>query len=71
MWYRGRINSQVRYEAKVYDGGSEFGIDGGRISKLRVTRNGIEIVWYERGWLIRPVDGEDLQILEHILKKYN
>jgi len=38
------------FEAKVYDTGSSHGIDGGRISKLLITLNGIEVISYDRGW---------------------
>ena len=41
---------------KRHEEGSEFGIDGGRISKLTITYEGTgrEVVNYERGWGIKP-----------------
>ena len=71
MWYKGKINGAIRFEVKAYENGSEFGIDGGRISKLYVSRNGTPIIWYERGWLMQPVDETSQQILDHLLKQYN
>ena len=44
------------YHMKQYDIGSEFGIDGGRISKLTVTHSGKTVCHYERGWDIKPSD---------------
>ena len=38
------------FEAKVYDEGSEYGINGGRVSKLHVTLDGKDVVAYDRGW---------------------
>ena len=43
-----------RFEAKVFDAGSEFGIDYGRISKLTVLKDGHHVANYQRGWDIRP-----------------
>ncbi len=44
------------YWAKVYDEGSEYGIDGGRVSKLMLRRNGEIVCNYDRGWDVKPVD---------------
>ena len=45
----------VEYLAKVYDSGSEFGINGGRISKLCLKlMNGRTILCYDRGWDVQP-----------------
>lgn len=38
-----------RVEAKVYDEGSEFGVMGGRVSKLTIYKNGKELYNYDRG----------------------
>lgn len=41
-------------EAKVYDTGSMFGINGGRVSKLTIRRtlkeNSASLFHYDRGW---------------------
>lgn len=42
------------FRAKVYDVGSEHGIDGGRISKLQIHRDGKEVANYDRGWSTKP-----------------
>ncbi len=56
---------------KQFDKGSEFGIDGGRISKLsiRVGKNGI--CNYDRGWDIKPTDDGTKAVLEEILDNEN
>ena len=44
----------AHYWAKVYDEGSEYGIDGGKISKLMIKIDGETVVSYDRGWSIEP-----------------
>ena len=59
MWKEGAIkvnSSWIRYEMKVYDRPSRFGIDGGRISKLILKRKGEIVCNYDREWIIKPVD---------------
>ena len=53
MWKEGsiRVNGEgFHYWMKQYDKGSEWGIDGGRISKLMLKRNGCIVCNYDRGW---------------------
>ena len=54
---------KYKFQAKVFDEGSKYGIDGGRISKLSIwdedMRNKTNffdscIVNYDRGWDIEP-----------------
>ena len=50
MWKEGSIKvheSIFHYWIKQYDEGSEFGIDGGRISKLTLKRDGKEVCNYD------------------------
>ena len=55
MWITGTIG-KYEYHAKVYDTGSRFGINGGRVSKLEVrnTKTGREVINYQRGWDLKP-----------------
>lgn len=77
MWkYSNLILDGENYicEAKVYDEGSQYGIDGGRVSKLRIThvRTGKDMVVYEREWIIpRPEDGTTAgKLLQTVLDMY-
>lgn len=60
MWENGFIKIDgciVRYWVKVYDEPSQFGINGGRISKLTLKgEDGTELANYDRGWDIKPVN---------------
>ena len=74
LWKEGTIGIPVKggktkiahYWAKVYDEGSEYGINEGRISKLRINIDGETVVNYDRGWDVQPVD-EDTQLAYEIL----
>ncbi len=77
MWSEGTIGipgrkSICHYWVKHYDEPSEeFGIDGGRISKLMIKIDGRIAANYDRGWDMKPVD-EDVRLACGILlKEYN
>lgn len=74
MWKEGNLkihNSIFHYWMKVYEEGSQFGIDGGRISKLMLKRDGKVVCNYDRGWDVEP-DYPDTQLaLELLLYKEN
>jgi len=55
----------------VYDEGSEYGIDGGRVSKLEIRQDGKTVVNYDRGWDIEPEDQNAQLAMEIILHEYN
>ena len=70
MWTKGKING-YEYEVKHFDEGSEFGINGGRISKLAIRDlKGRWVVNYDRGWDQRPTK-ETQPIYEKLLEMYN
>ena len=59
MWKEGslRLGGDIfHYWMKQYEEGSQFGIDGGRISKLMLKRNGEIVYNYDRGLYVAPVD---------------
>jgi len=67
MWKEGSLkihNSIFHYWMKVYEEGSQFGIDGGRISKLMLKRDGKVVCNYDRGWDIEPADSDTQLALE-------
>lgn len=70
-WKEGTIKvggSYYHYWAKVYEGSSQYGIDGGQISKLMIKRNDEIVANYDRGWDVEPVDEDTeaaLAIIQH------
>jgi len=74
MWKEGSIkvnNSIFHYWMKQFDEGSEWGIDGGRISKLMIKRSGEIVCNYDRGWDIKPSDPDAQLAVEIILHGEN
>lgn len=61
-WCKGTVGDFL-FEAKSFDNGSQFGIDGGRVSKLVIKRKdtlgsadyftGV-VVNYDRSWDVKP-----------------
>lgn len=75
MWAEGIIkagNSIFHYWVKHFEEPSEdYGIDGGRISKLMLKRNGKIAYNYDRGADIEPDDQETEMALTILKKEYN
>lgn len=79
MWSKGTIevpqkngsNITCKYFVKHYEEGSEWGINGGRISKLEIRTNGKITANYDRGWDIEPKDKATKLALSILLKEYN
>ena len=74
LWHEGtlRVHESIfHYWYKQYDEGSEYGIDGGRISKLMLQRNGETVCNYDRGWDIKPTDPDTELALEILLHTEN
>lgn len=65
----GRITA--KYEVKCYDVGSQYGINGGKISKLRITIDDRTVANYDRGWDIEPKTEEEKICLCILLNDYN
>lgn len=72
MWKDG-VFKGLTWSAKIFNEGSECGINGGRVSKLWVS-NGGEIgnrkvyLNYDRGWDIEPETEELKQWLDEFLQ---
>jgi len=71
MWSEGTING-YKYWVKHYENGSEFGIDGGRVSKLQIRKAGTtcDLCNYDRGWDVEPAN-EVMEVYQQLLEKYN
>lgn len=75
-WKNGRIEIRgitFRYWVKQFDEGSEFGINGGRVSKLTIKNEntGKEVINYDRGWDIKPKTKIEQAALDWILRDFN
>ena len=70
MWTKGTING-YDYCIKHFEEGSEYGINGGRISKLDIRKDGKIYANYDRGWDIKPTDKEVIAVFKEILNQYN
>jgi len=74
LWYHGFVlvnGKRYNFEAKVYDVGSKYGINNGRVSKLHVSdTEGNEIINYDRGWDIKPKTDLAKGILNGILDTF-
>jgi len=70
-WVEGVGNNNIKFYAKVFDTGSEYGIKNGRISKLDIRQDGKIIVNYDRGWDVRPKTPEHRAIFNALMKKLN
>lgn len=74
LWKKGQIaittdlgEELYTWEAKVYDEGSKYGVNGGRVSKLQVCSGDSSCVCnYDRGWDIRPSSYAEWQIVNYI-----
>lgn len=74
MWREGTIiinKNGYCYWVKHFGKGSQFGIDGGRISKLMIKRGSEIVCNYDRGWDIKPVDEDTEFTLAILVKDYN
>ena len=74
MWGEGTViihKKGYRYWVKHFEEGSQFGIDGGRISKLMIKRDGEIVCNYDRGWDVQPVDEDTEFALAILMKDYN
>jgi hypothetical protein len=62
LWYVGRAGN-YHFEALVFAEPSQYGIDGGQVSKLYVwaagarNKRGESLAAYERGWELEPEEG--------------
>lgn len=68
LYIDGRVLTMPGYgfQAKVYDQPSKFGIEGGKISKLDVTKDGELVGRYDRGWDLKPRTAADKEAVRRI-----
>ena len=68
-WTKGTVDSFDFY-IKHFDTGSEYGIDGGKISKLEIRKDEKILACYDRGWDIK-VPEEAKTAYNKILAEFN
>jgi hypothetical protein len=78
MWSEGIIASpttggKYKYWVKHYEEGSEYGIDGGKVSKLTIRKVGEsrDLYNFDRGMDVDCANDEVRTVLNIILAKYN
>lgn len=74
MWREGSIlikEEVYHYWVKQYAEPSQYGIDGGRISKLEIRHEGEVMCSYDRGWDIEPEDENTQIALAILMMDYN
>ena len=74
MWKEGTIKangSKFEYWLKRFDEPSQYGINGGRISKAMLKRNGKVVYNFDRGLDVAPADKDTETALAELLKIYN
>ena len=64
-----------QFEIKHFEEPSDYGIDGGRISKLWIAPKPGDfrdtIANYDRGWDVRPMNADAKAVYKAILDKFN
>ena len=70
-WFVGTL-ADCTFNALVFQTGSQYGINGGRVSKLTVRRsdNPATVINYDRGWDIEPHTDEDRLILDTLVEYF-
>lgn len=80
MWSEGTIGipatdkkyTAVHYWVKHYEESSEeYGINGGKISKLSLKQDGAWVANYDRGWDMEPTTEAAKAALEILMVEYN
>ena len=73
-WITGEVKTEdgttYTFAAKVFDEGSIYGINEGRISKLEIRRDKTFLLNYDRGWDIKP-SKEVRPVYKRILAEFN
>jgi hypothetical protein len=71
-WLSGYLTRSPDYTfaAKVFDLGNEYGIQGGRISKLEVRHQGKIVMNYDRAWDKQPGTWKHKAVLKEIVESF-
>ena len=74
-WHEGTIgipqkdgSSKIaHYWVKAFEEGSEWGINGGKISKLSIKIDGEWVANYDRGWDVKPANDDEAAQLAYCI----
>lgn len=66
-WVSGKLD-KYQIEIKLFATGSEYGINGGRISKFSICDDKKCVLNYDRGWDKEPKRGPVKKLLDQILQ---
>ena len=69
MWDSGEIEG-YKYYVKHFEEKSGYGIRNGRISKLFITKDGHDVVIYDRDWVVRPKTEQEKSIYHIVYNMY-
>ena len=70
-WIKGEATGGYKFTAKMFDEGSVYGIDKGRVSKLDIRQDNKILVNYDRGWDVKPKTPEVKQIYKRVMSALN
>jgi hypothetical protein len=74
-WVIGEVQGEpigkISFEAKVFDEGSMYGINKGRVSKLDIRQDRKILVNYDRGWDVKPQTPEVKAVYKKIMAAMN
>ena len=66
-----KSNSVFFYSMEHYKNKSKYGINGGRISKLMLKKDGDVVYRYDRGIDLEPIDQDTKIAFRFLLQQYN
>jgi hypothetical protein len=70
-YVKGEAAGGITFTAKIFDVGSVYGIDNGRVSKLDIRQGGKIIVNYDRGWDVKPKTPEIKAVYKSVMATLN
>ena len=70
MWSKGQISGYV-YHVKHFDERSKFGINGGRISKMSISKDKRLLYSYDRGCDVDNLDEKGKEIFAKLLHRFD
>lgn len=74
MWAHGIITVNEKtmvYAIKHFDKASDYGINGGRISKIMIQQNDAVLYSYDRGEDLAPQNDDAREALEQLIARFN